>query len=666
MIKFYSFAYQQPFRQNYEMWQTGLYVTAGLSSLVTGLFVDLPSSPFYLMSAVCGINCCMSAPDAIRLHRLQKNLGGRALTFITLDELKNVVGNRLDEMWLGYGFEWEQSHVQRTYEITKRDWSKYEQAYRESTVERLWRRHVTHKPEPLYSMGKAWIHGIEPKEKELWQPLKHVEGHTLIIGTTGAGKTRMFDILITQCILRGETVIIIDPKGDKELADNAKRACVSMGQKDRFIYFNPAFPEKSARINPLSNFSRVTEIASRISALMQSANGGNDPFKAFSWQAINNIAQGLSMIRCKPSLVKIKHYLEGGAQALIVECINLWLQENNVSVEEVIDALPSAAEQPRSFNRDNSKEIYKNGVDTAKAKLLVYLFKNHVVKQYPNPELEGLVSMFEHDETHFSKMVANLLPILNMLTSGNLGTLLSPDPEAVNDSLITNTAKIISQSQVAYIGLDSLTDSTVGSAIGSMILSDLTSVAGERYNYGEDLKPVNIFVDEAAETINDPMIAMLNKGRGAKMRLFVATQTIADFSARLGSKDKAMQVLGNINNTISLRTIDPETQEFICESMPKTRISYVMHAQNTAADTTAPLMHGAGLSETLREEEADCFPAPLLGSLPNLEFIAKISGGKIVKGRLPILCDKAITPEESKRKINNKSFKDWKKHNEER
>ena len=202
MIKFYSFAYQQPFRQNYEMWQTGLYITAGLSSLATGFFVDLPSSPFYLMSAVCGINCCFSAPDAIRLYKLQKNLGGRALTFISLDELKHVVGKRQDEMWLGYGFEWEQSHVQRTYEITKRDWSKYEQAYRESTMERLWRQYVTHKPEPLYSMGKAWIHGIEPREKELWQPLKHVEGHTLIIGTTGAGKTRMFDILITQCIGR--------------------------------------------------------------------------------------------------------------------------------------------------------------------------------------------------------------------------------------------------------------------------------------------------------------------------------------------------------------------------------------------------------------------------------------------------------------------------------
>ncbi len=35
------------------------------------------------------------------------------------------------------------------------------------------------------------------------QPLKHTEGHSLIVGTTGSGKTRMFDILISQAILRG-------------------------------------------------------------------------------------------------------------------------------------------------------------------------------------------------------------------------------------------------------------------------------------------------------------------------------------------------------------------------------------------------------------------------------------------------------------------------------
>lgn len=31
---------------------------------------------------------------------------------------------------------------------------------------------------------------------------------------------------------------------------------------------------------------------------------------------------------------------------------------------------------------------------------------------------------------------------------------------------------------------DSLTDAMVGSAIGSLFLSDLTAVAGDRYNYG--------------------------------------------------------------------------------------------------------------------------------------------------------------------------------------
>ena len=39
---------------------------------------------------------------------------------------------------------------------------------------------------------------------------------------------------------------------------------------------------------------------------------------------------------------------------------------------------------------------------------------------------------------------------------------------------------------VAYIGLDSLTDNMVASAIDSIFLSDLTAVAGDRYNFGEN------------------------------------------------------------------------------------------------------------------------------------------------------------------------------------
>src|SRR5574344_797253 len=54
------------------------------------------------------------------------------------------------------------------------------------------------------------------------------------------------------------------------------------------------------------------------------------------------------------------------------------------------------------------------------------------------------------------------------------------------------------------------------------------------------------------------------------------------------------------------------------------------------------------VGEILKEEEADMFPSAQLGALPNLEYIAQISGGKIFKGRLPIL--KGETPSHSHQK----------------
>ena len=41
--------------------------------------------------------------------------------------------------------------------------------------------------------------------------------HLLVVGTTGSGKSRLFDLLVTQAVLRGEAVVIIDPKGDQDL-----------------------------------------------------------------------------------------------------------------------------------------------------------------------------------------------------------------------------------------------------------------------------------------------------------------------------------------------------------------------------------------------------------------------------------------------------------------
>ncbi len=94
-------------------------------------------------------------------------------------------------------------------------------------------------------------------------------------------------------------------------------------------------------------------------------------------------------------------------------------------------------------------------------------------------------------------------------------------------------------------------------------------------------------------------------------------------------------MLGNINNTFALRIVDGETQEYIADNLPKTRLKYVMRTQGQNSDGKEPIMHGGNQGERLMEEEADLFPAQLLGMLPNPEYIAKISGGTIVKAVCP-------------------------------
>ena len=620
-IDYDALAFEMPWRPNYEKRAAMGWGLATFGALCVQQITEMPPQPFYWMAGVSGAMAMARMPKAHSLHKLQSHLKGRPLEFIKIDEVAKMLKKQKDQLWLGYGFIWENRHAQRVFEILKRDWSSI--TGDKSLFTKLMLKAGFMKEEEL-PMGQPWIHGVEPDEIKVYQPLKHAEGHSLIVGTTGSGKTRKFDIHIAQAILRNEAVIIIDPKGDKEMRDNARRTCEAMGTPERFIQFHPAFPEDSVRIDPLRNFSRGTEIASRLAALIPSE-AGADPFKSFGWQALNNIVQGLLICYERPNLIKLRRFLEGGAEGLVVKAVQAYAEKVDPNWEE--KAAPFL-------------EKVRNATLDKQAKELMKFYVAHIQPDHASSELVGLMNMYQHDATHFSKMVSNLLPIMNMLTSGEIGALLSPDPNDLSDDrAITDSAKIINNGMVAYIGLDSLTDAMVGSALGSIFLSDLTAVAGDRYNYGVDNRPVNLFIDEAAEVLNDPTIQLLNKGRGAKIRLFVATQTLADFTTRLGSKEKALQVLGNINNIYALRVTDTETQKYIAENMPMTRLKYVVRSQTQSTHSDQPILHGGNLGEQLKDEEAELFPSQLLGMLPNLEYIAKISGGTVVKGRLPILIE---------------------------
>ena len=126
--------------------------------------------------------------------------------------------------------------------------------------------------------------------------------------------------LIGQAILRGECVIVIDPKGDHALVENIRLVCEKMGQPERFVYFHPAHPEKSVSIDPMRNWNRRTELASRVAALIPSETGA-DPFSAFGWKVLNDIVNGLVATGVSPNLAHLKQYIEGGADNLLLNTL---------------------------------------------------------------------------------------------------------------------------------------------------------------------------------------------------------------------------------------------------------------------------------------------------------------------------------------------------------
>jgi len=124
-------------------------------------------------------------------------------------------------------------------------------------------------------------------ETELVLPDRLLQQHTLVLGTTGVGKSRLLEFLALQAVARGDAVVVIDPKGDDGLLRRVRAASAG-----RFRLFSLPHPEASETYNPLGRYRHVREVADRVAALLPST-GEALPFRNFAWEIVHAAAAEL-------------------------------------------------------------------------------------------------------------------------------------------------------------------------------------------------------------------------------------------------------------------------------------------------------------------------------------------------------------------------------------
>lgn len=630
--------FEMPWRTAFEAYAAAVWAISVGVLLYMWQTAIVPRTPFLLLACLAGTFFTINLWRSWEIWRLKWSLGGKSISFITDPQLQKKVDDEKGSLWVGKGFDWTPIHTQRVYEIKRADPEQFYPPKAIMWIAEQWTGEKVGANTTDY-IGAPWIHGVSVHEEDLYVPIQNFVGNTLLVGTTRCGKTRFLELIAEMAITLGYTVICIDPKGDVPFDKSLRAACKQANREADFVRFHLAFPGDSVRIDPLKNYTNPSDIASRIAALMPGGDKSSS-FRDFAWAVLNAIVMGMLATDEKPTLVGIRSYVDNGVADLLTRVtLSYYDRALGGNWETAVAAFAKTKPAKGKKGESDGEVIVRQSLNL----LLDYYGDVLVPRGMRDEAIEAMSTIYKHDSAHYGKMIANLVPVLGMLTTGELGALLSPNPRDVTDTRpMTDLASLIRSNSVVSIGLDALANKTISSAVGSMLLSDLTSVAAAIYNYGGEHK-IFLLVDEAAEVVNDPYIQMLNKSAGAGFINVAAIQTIPDLAARFESMDKARQMLGNFNNLFSMRIKDRVTQDFVTETFGETYVYTKQLTHSTSSSTEKTITHFTGsVMERISESLEDVLPSDLLGQLPNWQYIAAVSGGRLIKGRLPIITHEEI------------------------
>lgn len=596
--------------------------------------------------------------DALVILRYRRNIR-RLPRYVMTSRDVPVSQQRL---FIGRGFRWEQRHTHRLTQTFRPEFRRYIEPTPAYQLARHLEERLEFAPFPLSKLAKltAWdiglnplrplppvgglprLHGIEPNEVDVSLPLGERVGHSLVLGATRVGKTRLAELFVTQDIRRRnaagehEVVIVFDPKGDADLLKRMYVEAKRTGREREFYVFHLGWPDFSARYNAVGRFGRISEVATRIAGQL-SGEGNSAAFREFAWRFVNIIARALVELGQRPDYLLIQRHVVN-IDALFIEYAQHYFARHEPKAWDIIVQLEG---------RLNDKNIPRNMI--GREKRVVALEQYLAQVRVYDPVLDGLRSAVRYDRTYFDKIVASLLPLLEKLTTGKTSQLLAPNYADLADPRpIFDWMQIVRKRAVVYVGLDALSDAEVAAAVGNSMFADLVSVAGHIYKFGIDdglpealagaRVPINVHADEFNELMGDEFVPLVNKGGGAGLQVTAYTQTLSDIEARVGNRAKAGQVIGNFNNLFILRVRETATAELLTRQLPKVDVytTTLVSGATDSSDIHGPTDFTSNAQDRISTASVPMIePAHVVG-LPKGQAFALLQGGQLWKIRMPL------------------------------
>ena len=521
--------------------------------------------------------------------------------------------------YLGRGFRWLPEHRQR---LSLLNMVQNQGFMEPSKVSQLLRKLRVLKPLPEIG-GKPWLHGVgAEKETAVYVPQANRNSHMCVFGMTRVGKTRFLSTQVNQDIRNGEAVLVLDPKGDLEVVQDMYCAAKAAGRLEDMQVLHCGFPELSAKYNPLSSFSNVSEVASRITSGI-SGEGQGQQFKDFAWQYLNITAQCLYELGDEITYQSMAYYVKRPEDLLLTYVDRTFSHrfpdfESHLSAQ--IKRGKPRAEAIKQYVQQYIEQQQKAG---ATSELL-------------NSVLVPLFNAATLDQSYYHKITSSVGPVLDKITQTQAGAIFAWK-QAFGLPVI-KLEECIKRKKIVYIGLDSLTNQTMAEAVGKAIIADLVSLCGRLYSE-TSRGCLNLHCDEFSNIVQDEFINLLNKAGGAGIRVTAYTQTVNDLGAAFGSnRDKPKMLLGNFGNIVMLRVSNEDTAEAFtrCLQTVKTRSTLPSTMANDRADGNDGELFTTFNTDIITEEEKPMIEVNDVFSLPKGQAFAMTNGGELYKIRMPL------------------------------